>query len=126
MDQKNKNLTGEEKSNLREDRRELKVDDLTKETYADIIEKTKQKKKAEVVEIIEEPEEEIVKPVEDEVEIFSPFLSQTPPKMDNFNSPLLPQFIKKAVYQLGFKEPTPIQKYCKIKKLTPSYPNRVK
>lgn len=113
MDQKNQNL-GEEKkidkSEQREKIRELNVDLLTKQTYADIIAKTK--KKAEIVDIIEDsaPQPQTLK--EDEVEVFSPYLTDTPAKIDRFDTPLLPDFVKNAVKQLGYVTPTPIQQYC--------------
>lgn len=99
----------EKKSQLREETRELKVNDLTSQSFTDVI----PKKKAPVVEIIENsPVKEAPNP-QDEVEIYSPHLKEKPSPLGNFESNLLPDFVKNTVKQLGFSAPTPIQNYCK-------------
>lgn len=96
------------KFDIREQEREFRIDDLTKESFEDLI----PKKIVKLVEVEEEtPETEQVE-LNDQVQVYSPHLRENPSPLVNFNSPLLPDFVKNTVKQMGFSVPTPIQKYC--------------
>ena len=106
--------TKEDKSEAREREREIRVDEQTSQTFHDVLKSTA----AEVVSILDDEEDKEslmmkkMKEEQDKVEIYSPFLNERPPPLENFREDLLPDFVKKTAEQLNYKEPTPIQKHC--------------
>lgn len=100
----------EQKSQQREIDRELKINDLTTETYKDLI----PSKNAKIVEIIEDSPVKAAPQPQDEVQVFSPHLKERPAPLGSFANNQLPDFVKNTVKQLGFTTPTPIQNYCKF------------
>jgi superfamily II DNA/RNA helicase len=48
----------------------------------------------------------------EEVEIVAPYMTEVPPPLTTFNCEVIPENIRVMCGQMGFKEPTLIQKYC--------------
>lgn len=51
---------------------------------------------------------------EDVVEIIAPLLKEKPLPLLSFDDPCIPEFVKHVVRNLGFIQPTIIQKYCSL------------